>query len=609
MKTIRYYLKAFHQSARFEPLLLPLILFLAVCTGVKPFINIYFSARIVAELSHSCDTETLVTLVALCLGLNFVLQVVTEWLTPTFYTLRNRLYEKERIAVENKLFTIDYAKLENSDFQELVHLHSESMEKIYSSFVQLSWMLRDFVSGLTTLVCAFVILFPLFKIGLTKTGDGFVHSPWFFLVLFAAIAVSVVIILLLSKRTSKIWFQSQERYGKLNRLFRCYRDILANYNSGKEVRLYKEQPLIEKEATEELLTKGETILRETAQQSASASSYIAIIGALVGFGVYTFIGVKGLLGLFDIEALIRYTGTFMQIIAGVTSIAVTFGKNAELVPNLEYFFKIMNTAPEMKYGTREIPLDRVEIEFRDVYFRYPGASADTLKGITLKIQKGERLAVVGRNGSGKTTFIKLLCRLYDADRGEILVNGVNIKELSRDSCMRLFSVVFQDFKLFSLSVAENLSTGETPDPVRLRQCLAEADVLERVERMEKTFDTTLYKDIDKDGIEVSGGEAQKLALARALYKDAPVVVLDEPTAALDPVAEHKIYQQFNAFVEGKTAIYISHRLSSCRFCDTIAVFRKGELVQHGTHDALLAETDGEYSRLWNAQAKYYLHEA
>ncbi len=609
MKTIRYYLKAFHQSARFEPMLLPLTLLLAVCTGVKPFINIYFSARIVAELSLSRDVKTLVTLVALCLGLNFVLQVMTEWLNPTFYMLRNRLYEKERIAVENKLFTIDYAKLENSDFQELVHLHSESMEKIYSSFVQLSWMLRDFVSGLMTLVCAFAILFPLFKIGLTKTGDGFVHSPWFFLVLFAAIAVSVVIILLLSSRTSKIWFQSQERYGKLNRLFRCYRDILSNYNSGKEVRLYKEQPLIEKEATEELLTKGETILKETAQQSASASSYIAIVGALVGFGVYTFIGVKGLLGLFDIEALIRYTGAFMQIIAGVTSIAVTFGKNAELVPNLEYFFKIIDTAPEMEYGTRDIPLDRVEIEFRDVYFRYPGASADTLKGITLKIQKGERLAVVGRNGSGKTTFIKLLCRLYDADRGDILVNGVNIKELSRDSCMRLFSVVFQDFKLFSLSVAENLSTGETPDPVRLRQCLAEADVLERIERMEKTFDTTLYKDIDKDGVEVSGGEAQKLALARALYKNAPVVVLDEPTAALDPVAEHKIYQQFNAFVEGKTAIYISHRLSSCRFCDTIAVFRKGELVQHGTHDALLAEADGEYSRLWNAQAKYYLHEA
>lgn len=608
MKMIRYYLKAFRQAARFEPWLLPLTVILAVATGAKPFINIYFSARIVAELSGAGDTKTLTALVAVCLGLNLAFLLLTEWLSPTFYTLRNRMYQKERLAIENKLFTIDYAKLENSDFQELVHLHSESMEKIFSAFVQLCWMLRDFISGLTTLICAFVILLPLFRIGLTKTGEGFIHSPAFFLVLFAAIAVSVVIILLLSSHTSKVWFQSNERYGKLNRLFRCYRDILANYNSGKEVRLYKEQALIEKEATEELLTKGETILRETSQKSAAASSYIAIIGALVGFGVYVFIGVKGLLGLFDIEALIRYTGAFMQIIAGVTSIAVTFGKNAELVPNLEYYFKIIDTKPEMEYGDREIDLNNVDIEFRDVYFRYPGAKADTLKGINLHIRAGERLAVVGRNGSGKTTFIKLLCRLYDADRGEILVNGVNIKSLSRDCCMRLFSVVFQDFKLFSLSVADNLTSGATADPVRLRQSLYEADVLERVERMAKKEETTLYKDIDKDGVEVSGGEAQKLALARALYKDAPVVVLDEPTAALDPVAEHKIYQQFNAFVEGKTAIYISHRLSSCRFCDTIAVFKKGELVGAGTHDDLLADADGEYSRLWNAQAKYYLSE-
>lgn len=606
MKTVRYYIKAFRQMARFEPALLPLTLLLAVCSGVKPFINIYFSARIVAELWNTRDIRTLITLVAICLGLNFFLQIVNEWLTPTFYMLRNRLYEKERLTIENKLFTLDYAKLEDSEFQELVHLHSESMEKIYSSFVQLGWMLRDFVSGLVTVICSLVILAPLFKIGITKTGEGFMHSPWFFAVLLGVIGISVVVILLLSNRTSRIWFLSQDRYGRLNRLFHRYRDILANYNSGKEVRLYKEQALIEKEATEELLTKGETILRETSQQSAAASSYIAIIGAIVGFGVYLFIGVKGLLGLFDLESLIRYTGAFMQIITGITSIAVTLGKNAEIVPNLEYFFKIAETKSEMTYGDKTVDLNKVEIEFRDVYFKYPSAENDTLKGITLKIRKGERLAVVGRNGSGKTTFIKLLCRLYDADRGEILINGVNIQELTKECCMQLFSVVFQDFKLFALSVADNLTIGETPDPVRLKQCLAEADALERVERMAKKTGTVLYKDMDKDGVEVSGGEAQKLALARALYKGSPVVILDEPTAALDPVAEHRIYEQFNAFVEGKTAIYISHRLSSCRFCDRIAVFKKGELIQFGTHDGLLAEETGEYKKLWDAQAKYYL---
>ena len=469
-------------------------------------------------------------------------------------------------------------------------------------------MVNDFVSGAVTLTFAVVILLPLFKLGFTKTGEGFVHSPWFFAVLVVAVAISAVCTVFLTNYTSKVWFQSQYRYGKLNRLFHRYRDILSNYNSGKEVRLYKEQALISREATAELLTKGETILHETSKQSAAASAYMAVIGAAVGFGVYTFIGVKGLLGLFDMEALVRYTGAFMQVIAGVTTIAGTFGRNAQIVPNLEYFFRIADTQSAMAYGDKTVDLEDVEIEFKNVYFRYPSAKSDTLKNISVKIHKGERLAVVGRNGSGKTTFIKLLCRLYDADRGEILVNGVNIKALSAECCRKLFSVVFQDFKLFSFSVADNLTAGETPDAVRLKQCLAEADALERVERMAQKENTALYKDMDKDGVEVSGGEAQKIALARALYKNAPVVVLDEPTAALDPVAEHRIYQQFNDFVEGKTAIYISHRLSSCRFCDKIAVFKKGELTEYGTHEDLLRNEAGEYRRLWDAQAKYYLPE-
>ena len=606
MKTVRYYLKAFRQTARFEPLMLPFTLLAAICRGVRPFINVFFSARIVAQLYASAPSSALFTSVGLCIGLNLVAQLLTDWLNLTLQVTRTRLSQKERLTIENKLFTLDYAKLENSEFQALVHLHSESMDKIYSAFSQLAWMLNDFVSGIITLISAVVILLPLFKLGFVRTGEGFVHSPWFFVVLIAAIAVSAVCTVLLTNYTSRVWFRSQYRYGKLDRLFHRYRDILSNYNSGKEVRLYKEQALISREATEQLLTKGETILHETSKQSAAASAYMAIIGAAIGFGVYTFIGVKGLLGLFDMEALIRYTGSFMQVIAGVTAIAGTFGRSAQIVPNLEYFFRIANTESSMTYGDKTVDLSEVEIEFKNVYFRYPSAKSDTLKNISLKINKGERLAVVGRNGSGKTTFIKLLCRLYDADKGTILVNGVDIRELSAECCRKLFSVVFQDFKLFSLSAADNLTAGEEPDTVRLKQCLAEADVLERIERMAQKENTVLYKDITRDGVEVSGGEAQKLALARALYKNAPIVVLDEPTAALDPVAEHQIYQQFNNFVEGKTAIYISHRLSSCRFCDKIAVFKKGELVEHGTHEHLLQNADGEYKKLWDAQAKYYV---
>lgn len=603
-ETVKCYLRAFRRLHELEPKLLPLSVVLALAGGIQPFVNIWFSAAIIAELSGEKRVDELVLLVACALLLNLVLLIAKGCMDEAYYHLRSRAYNRERMAVARKLFQMDFSKLEDGDFQQLVHLHSESCERVFSAFVQLSWMFRDFLTGLVMLVCSFTTLGPLFKIGLTKTGEGFAHSPWFFLSLFGAILVAVVVILVVSARTSKMWFQTQEAYNKLDRLFAAYNDILADYRSGKEVRLYNERPLIEKEAADSLLTKGAKILSAFANKSAVSSSYIAIVGALVGLGVYLFIGVKGLLGLFSVDALVRYAGSFIQVVNGISSIAATLGKSSELRPNLEYYFKIIDTPDTMTYGTREVDLQNIRIEFKHVYFRYPSADADTLKDISLKVDAGSRLAVVGRNGSGKTTFIKLLCRLYDVKSGEILINGVNIKELTRACCEKLFAVVFQDFKLFALALDENVTCGAEPDNEQLEKVLREADVYARVQSMPQREKTYLYKDIRKEGVEISGGEAQKLALARALYKDAPVVILDEPTAALDPVAENHVYNQFNNFVEGKTAIYISHRLSSCRFCDRIAVFKNGRLCECGTHDALL-EQAGEYSRLWNAQAKYY----
>ena len=203
---------------------------------------------------------------------------------------------------------------------------------------------------------------------------------------------------------------------------------------------------------------------------------------------------------------------------------------------------------------------------------------------------------MGRNGSGKTTFIKLMCRLYDVTDGEILINGENIQAYTKESIINLYSVVFQDFKIFSVSLKDNVCASTALDTDRLYTCLENANIKERVERLPNKENTYLYKDLNKGGVEISGG---------ALYKDAPVVVLDEPTAALDPIAENEIYSRFNSFVQSKTAIYISHRLSSCVFCDTIAVFDHARLVESGTHTALLA-ADGQYAALWNAQAKYYV---
>lgn len=275
----------------------------------------------------------------------------------------------------------------------------------------------------------------------------------------------------------------------------------------------------------------------------------------------------------------------------------------------EGIFELLELADEMYKGS--LPLEKrsdgeYQIEFRNVSFRYPGSKEYALKNFFMKLKVGERLAIVGKNGSGKTTMIKLLCRLYDPDEGEILLNGVNIKKYRHEEYAALFSVVFQDYTLFSLEIGENVAVSQKPDADRVRKCLQDSGFKERFDSLPKGMKTYLYKDYEDEGVEISGGEAQKLAMARALYKNAPFVLLDEPTAALDPVAESEIYTNFDKIVGNKTAVYISHRLSSCKFCDRIAVFKEGMLVQYGSHEELLLDADGEYAVMWNKQAMYYV---
>ncbi|MBO5078386.1 MAG: ABC transporter ATP-binding protein [Oscillospiraceae bacterium] len=223
----------------------------------------------------------------------------------------------------------------------------------------------------------------------------------------------------------------------------------------------------------------------------------------------------------------------------------------------------------------------------------------------MKFKVGKRLAIVVENGSGKTTYIKLLCRLYDPQEGQILLNGIDIRKYRYDDYMNIFSVVFQDFQLICQPLGANVAGGMEYDRARVHKALIDAGFGDRLATMEKGLDTMLYKDLSEDGVDVSGGEAQKIAIARALYKDAPFIILDEPTAALDPIAEAEIYSKFNDIAGDKTAIYISHRLSSCKFCDEIAVFHEGAVIQHGTHAELVADVSGKYHELWNAQAQYY----
>lgn len=606
MKNLKTVFAAFREMHRLEKRVIPTAVTVAFVTAIMPFVNIWFTSKIIDLLGNAADIKTLAVYIGLAVGINAVLFFANYYLGDMQFVYRSLMYNKELQRISSKLLDIEYQKLENSKFKELVHKHSEAQDRVFSSFVQLVWMMRDFISGALTLIISVVIITPLLKIGFMKTGNSFFERPAFLLTIFGAIAVMAVIILVVAVKMNKAWFKASDEYSRLDRIFYYFLNMFSDYNTGKEIRIYKEQDLIKHTATDKLLTDGEKILKKASANTARQSSFVAILGALVGFGIYLFIGVKGLYGLFGIGSLVLYCGAFMQIIGGIMKMAVTFGKTAEMVPLVNYYFEIINTENEMTYGNKTLDLSNgFNIEFKNVSFKYPGTENYALQNVNLSIKNGEHLAVVGRNGSGKTTFIKLMCRLYDVTDGEILINWVNIKEYTKESIINLYSVVFQDFKIFSVSLKDNICASSKLDNSKLYSCLESANIADRTRKMPEKENTYLYKDLDKSGVEISGGEAQKLALARALYKDAPVVVLDEPTAALDPIAENEIYSRFNSFVENKTAIYISHRLSSCVFCDKVAVFDKSRLVESGTHKELLS-ADGKYFELWNAQAKYYV---
>jgi ATP-binding cassette subfamily B protein len=357
---------------------------------------------------------------------------------------------------------------------------------------------------------------------------------------------------------------------------------------------------------------------------------------------YLLIGLRALSGMYTLGQVTQFVGAivnFSNALTEMTNFISHLWENAKYLPKVfEYLDlpvhgstaamlarhgcrasrKVQGSTAAMsdrKHTGDKQPAAGV-IEFHDVSFKYPAASEYALKHLNLTIYTGKRLAVVGMNGSGKTTMIKLLTRLYEPTEGRITLNGEDIKNYDYAAYLNLFAVVFQDFKLPSLPLGENVAASSAYDAKRVTQCLSEMGA------KEMPLATILYKDFDKDGVNISGGEAQKIALARAIYKDAPFVVLDEPTAALDPIAESEVYSKFDVIAEksddaqkstltsynggdARTAVYISHRLSSCRFCDKVAVFDSGELVQMGGHDDLL-QSNGKYAQLWNAQAQYYV---
>lgn len=418
--------------------------------------------------------------------------------------------------------------------------------------------------------------------------------------------VALLGFLYFNMRINRIAVYHFEKLAKENRIFSYFFYQIAEMCYGKDIRLYNSAGMMGKRTDEQADIMFHTWQSQD-RQTRSNNWAMDVINTLRDAISYFYIGYLAIthkISLGDFSMCVAAASVLYQSLFALTSGLQRVTNSCNYAHRyLEY----LEYPAALEKGSRSVAPGEHTIEFADVSFRYPRAENFVLRHINLTIKSGEHLSIVGLNGAGKTTLVKLLCRLYDVTEGEILIDGVNIKEYSEEEYRRLFAVVFQDFELFAFSLKENvaLAESESADMERIAEILKLTGLSEDVEKLPEGMDTMIFKSYDEHGTELSGGQQQKTAIARALYRNAPIVILDEPTAALDPIAEYEIYRQFETLVGGKTAIYISHRLSSCRFCDRIAVFADDTIKEYGTHDELVGVEGGIYAEMFHEQAKYY----
>ena len=469
--------------------------------------------------------------------------------------------------------------------------------------------ISEILSALFTIAISAVLVVEFFSLKTTEGGtlsQALNHwlSPVVFLTLFGLSAYHNI---WAAAKTQKVRYQTDNDVEQpFNQVVDIFESCCAEYQRGKDLRMFCAQGMVRSHLL--MLFDKLATLQTTAQKYAKKMILVSFISTRAfHLFTYIFVGLKALYGAFGAGSLLKYTGMVEQMSNGIGRMCNAIREVWQNIHYIDDYFAYQDLENRTSTGTKPITKDILNdyvFEFRNVTFTYPGTETPSLTNINCVLKKEEKVAIVGRNGSGKTTFIKLLCRLYDPQEGTILLNGTDIREYRYEDYLKFFSTVFQDFCIFALQLGENVASESVYNEQDVICALENAGFKERLKTLPDRLHTQLYKYFYDDGVELSGGEKQKVAIARCLYKDAPYAILDEPTAALDPVAEADIYQRMNQFIEGKGAIYISHRLSSCHFCHRIMVFENGQLVETGTHEELLA-TAGLYHRLWHAQAKYY----
>ena len=594
-------------------------LYQVLCTIAEtfsPYFGLYMSALLVNELAGDCDYRRLLQLAGVTVLGGLLVSLVIKLLQSRRELCDRFMFNNHEAYMTDIQNGFQYEHLEDPDVLLRRSEIFAGMNATGAGLFKVKWELPFFLSNILNVVFSASLTVSMFTMAAQGeyTGVlGFINSPASAAVILALIALNAFCTIKISGARAVGQEKASGKLAKENTL-----DFALGRLWGADMIVFDLNRIVMEELRKHRL-RPEWLV-EWEKVTVKYNFLSILLNAALNLCVFLFVAAKAFIGVFGIGSFILYQGTTKRFIEAVSGIATNIGilrqNNRYLVSLYEY----LDIPNDMYKGTLAVEKrDDIdyEIEFRDVSFRYPRTDAWALRHVSMKFRIGDKLAIVGENGSGKTTFIKLLCRLYDPTEGKILLNGIDITRYRYDEYMALFSVVFQDYKLLSFPLGENVAISDAYDETKVRDCLIRAGLGDKLESLDHDPDAkekdalkrALGRNYDSEAIEFSGGEQQKIALARALYKDAPFVVLDEPTAALDPIAEAAVYENFNVLVENKTAVFISHRLSSCRFCDSILVFDHGQLIQPGSHDVLVAEAGGKYSQLWHAQAQYYSREA
>lgn len=589
---------------------LPLFILNSIVKSLYPFISIFISAYIIDSIIVKNFNSTIIFIAALVSG-NLIFGILSDALKQACEVKAIKVNQYVQIFIRKHALEMDYETLEIPRTLEIINSADFSMQHrggFGYLITNYGLLLESIISIFTSII---IVIDLCLKLPVSEHVYLNIASsiPVSFFIMFVFMFINAYTNLSLAKYFNDKSLVLFDKQMKTERRFSYFlNQIIMDFSKGKVIRIFNMADMIEKEEKDHNSFMAKTIFSELYSLLKKQAYTNSLVSGFSIFFAYTFVILKVLANAISIGSLTKYIGAISQLNSAIIQF-ITYNDEVRVQCNfMKYYNDFMEI--ENKSHTGTIPVEKrndnfYEIEFHDVSFSYPGRDEKVLNHVSCKLTLKDKIAVVGKNGAGKTTFIKLLCRLYNPTEGYISLNGIDIRKYNYLEYLSLFGVVFQDFNLFAFALDQNVSASMTPEEEKVWRCLELSGIKNRVEEMPEKIKTPLYM-YDENGIEISGGEAQKLAIARALYKDAPFVILDEPTAALDPISEYEIYSRFNELVKDKTSIYISHRMSSCRFCDDIIVFDEGKIVQRGSHDELIDDEDMLYANLWNAQAKYYV---